>query len=1496
MADSNVTIKMRAVDDGLITTVNNVSNQFTGLTIGTTALAVGFAGLSKAIDSQAGRFLLGAQRAEKYAGAISKLANVNSKALQAFSAVSNATFIGGQLLTITQGVQDAAAVYAKIPQTLQLLQSSGVSTRSIEDFYTLTDAVKGSEASLEAFAISSVEQLGRFEQAAARAGTILRSNLRFDETGEALRANRQEQLQNASQVQDIVNRDLQNSVSSTAALVGQYEVLSAGFTDAAESQQVLGSGLKLIGIGQAGGNVANPTATLQLLTKTLNAYELSASESAKTAAILNGVVENGLTTIQELSLGFGQTAKSAKSAGVGLEDLAGSTSVLTSQGINTANSLTGLQAVYGSIISKTPQAEKALAKLSLNGQRIRFDETEVRTKGFTQALVDLNKAAGGNVKVLQEIFPEELAFRTILSLLAEDGNKLQETVGKIGSTTSASLDEVFDIATGDRVNRFQKIVNRFQELIIKVAQSVAPVFEPGLDVLEKIASTFANLPEPVKQAIGQFIAFQISARATTSAVGILFKTLLSVAGSYLQVRLLSLGLSGQLGKEAAAIRDLITQRKGLVSVGLQLFGIDQKYRLATEQTTKAVEKQNIVSKVFAATQAKLKGVVAKNISSFTGVEVKPENIVEKGKSAAGAVVNSVKEVVAGIGEATGVIQSPVILGADGKPLNATGLERVKGEAQKVGDAIANGFSLGKDKAVAAAEDANQAISATILGADGKPLPVKEATDNVKKQAEKAFANVKPDKLIPKPEDALSRFTELDSEYVKVQSRVESAVNKEIQLQKELENQVEKLSKAREQAARSKIEAAEKADKAVFASREPNINDGTRKQLIDEAVKAQGTADKDAADVNKAADELYEREKRLGAATNNRIDEQLKLSEAQEQAAVKYAEAAQREALARRFNRQAVILEEKAVKAKAIATEAERIASLAPGDMQLQAAARKARATATSLETQALRIKSRAESESAAALGIATAANRTAILAEQGLAETRIFGRTVLFSTTGPLGAVNKLLATEITLKGLSATGSKLLSLANVDLLGGLKGLASALGKGAKGGLTGGFNLLKGGIASVFGTLGPLAPLLALSGLAVVAFREDLFGLRKESNAVADELNNVLKKEQEIANKFGRSQRLLQLKADIKPGDETAVIEDRLTTLRLSGDLTNAQFNQLQETLIKVGEKGELSAEALKTFEAQLDAIRQGAKGKVEQGFTDNVIGGIKGIPGKAGQLFDFIIEDTTALIKNPFNYFGRDKEARAEIAQNREADRLIKNLSSLDNSIASTGINSNSTLQKVNKYNKAIGLTVETNNKLRQGLQLTAEDFEREGLLIDEQKKRNETLISGFEQQIQKEREVLAKVKDPGNRQILENQINLLETEVNTLQKRNEALKQGNEQFVKYYKEILPSLKRAITESSNPELALQNTQDAFSQQFKLDAQGNPTAFVKDITTLRNDAARYQEQVLESFQLGKFDTGVAGAAQDEVARRLRDVRDSQIELPDGTVGNRFGVKD
>lgn len=65
---------------------------------------------------------------------------------------------------------------------------------------------------------------------------------------------------------------------------------------------------------------------------------------------------------------------------------------------------------------------------------------------------------------------------------------------------------------------------------------------------------------------------------------------------------------------------LVTQRKGLVAAGLQVLGIDQRYRLGSIATTQALEQQNAVTRALGQARAAAgnaaRGVVSGNIGSI----------------------------------------------------------------------------------------------------------------------------------------------------------------------------------------------------------------------------------------------------------------------------------------------------------------------------------------------------------------------------------------------------------------------------------------------------------------------------------------------------------------------------------------------------------------------------------------------------------------------------------------------------------------------------------------------------------------------------------------------------------------------------------------------------------------------------------------------------------------------------------------------------------------
>ena len=1349
--ESTATIKLKAEDGGIVATVNQVSGVMTNLSLAATALQFGFKGLEKASSSSFTQMVLGQKSAQGLADSLKQVVAVNSVAVKALSTASDISFWAAQATTAVVGVRDAIREFANIPQTLALMNSSGVSTQSIEQFRGITEAISGSREAAEGLAVSAVTALNRFEQASSRAGTILRSSVNFDEFGGAKRANQSERMENALQVQKMVNAELKNSVSSTEALTGQYEVLSSGFTKAADSQKVLADGAKLIGIGQAGGMYADSAETLKLLTKTLNAYEEGADKSGITAAKLNAIVESGLTTIQELSQGFGQTAKSAKQANIDLDNLSASVAVLTTQGISTLQSLTGIERLSANIINKTPEAEKALAKLSLNGQKIRFDTAEIQAKGFTQALLDLWEAAGKSPQVLSEILPEDLAFRTAIALLAEDGNKLKNTLGSVASATEQGLNDVFEIATSDLVSRFAQIANRFQELVIGVGQSLAPVFEPGIATLERMASFFANLPEPVKQAIGTFISLKITSFAASNALGILGQTGLSLINSYMQVRLISLALSGQLGNEIGVVKNLITQRQGLFAAGLQVLGIDQRWRLSAEATAAAVQKQSVVTKVLSGVQEKAGAIIQANVSGFQSVN-----------SAIASTGNIAQT-------ATGKVQA--FFGAIASSNTA---QNLKAQAQNL---VQN----------------NQTINAIANSASSLGSAIKQDINNI------ALGNA------PRQLDLFDT-----TPYIDRKAQVAQIAN----------------------SIQSQVQTAQTALAGALSNQQPQY------------VQLELFPDPKTTQVQTAA----------------------------------IAQGAQ------------------AVTAATVATKAH---------------------TATVVAAE---------------------------LAEKGLAQTRLFGNNIVFATSGPLGAVNKLLASEINIK-------KALSVANVALNKtisitekGLQGVGAA-GAMEIGGLV--KTVKKAAIpafSTLVGTLGPLAPLLGVVGAGAFLLRDQIWGLGAASRDLAKAFEEARTKQDELQKQLGKDERLLNFKGQINSLEEslnnvdpnkrsaqiaklnlpqvqpdksflqqatdtvatpfkqigqainkslnkdvvapTAALPDQLKPLReqlqqlrSSGDLTSGQFNQLSISLKEVAKGSDISKEKLAALKSQLDAIRQGAPGKPDQGVLDSAKEFVTKIPGWLGGGIDNIVNTVGyAAIGGIFKDLAQGKSIGSgfgEIAKNREADSLIKPMSELAIATEQVGDRILATTEANSKYRKGLLQTEGVNEKIRQGFKLTAQDLEVEKQSYEHNKQLNESQIANLEKTREQQQKVLEGIEDPELKEQFQTQIKLLNSQIDTLKKRNDAMKESYEMILKYQQETLPILQRAIVGEADPTKTYNNLLESFSNKYSDD---NKT-FIKDLSKLRTEAQSVIDQTLQNY-----DRNVAGFDAKGVAEKLTNVLDnSTIEV-------------
>jgi hypothetical protein len=1246
VANSTATIALKLETKDFATKANDASTSLLGLQVAAGGAGLAFRGMGAAARSGVGEFALGAVKVDALTTSLGKASATASTLSGVFGKLSSLAYNTALATTAISGVAAAAEQFARIPQTLNAISASGVSTQTISEFNQMRDAIGGNQTAVEGFVNSAIARLGQFEQAAARSATILKSSTRFDDQGNALRVNAKESMQNALSIQTLVNTKLDNAVTSTDALLAQYEVLSGGFSKQVDSEQVLETALKLTQIGGAGGVASNAGDNAKLLGKTLQAYSLSASDAAKTGAILNAVVENGITTIPELSSGFGAASSSAKAAGISMQALGAGVATLTSIGQDTSEALTGFKGLSDAIINKTPEAAAELSKLSLNGQRIRFDTAEVSTKGFTQALIDLYKATGNSPQALAKIFPNQVAYRAAIGLLTQDGAKFASTFEAVNGATAQSLNDVAKGAGSTRIAEMQKLANKFGELVISIATQVAPVVEPGLNALKRIADAFNKIPEPIKQALGQWIAAQVVAQSTAAGIGILVKTLGDLAGIYAIGRVIGLAMTGQLGAELTVIKQLIVQRKGLGAVLLQTIGINQRHRLSVDAASAALANQGVVAKgvyaaqakgseVAAAASAKFKDIVAKNVAGAklaaeqfgaTPTAGKVANVglsaVTQAKNAAKAVANSQtgQNIRAAASDFLGANPAIGTAGNELKAAAQAAIERVKAEAIKLSqsEAVTNAISTAKAKAGQAAATAQAVITPT--RAQANQARISQITD--------AELNLKAPELVAQSNKIGAEFEATKRElaarektYITRTQELERKRNNFVERAERLENIKDKLSPEAYQ--KSLVKLNQDAEKLTQLGQV----------------------------VQKSKQGLAEYQVKAIRQSRNAVGLNADLASRVAQADTKFAPLVAVESKLQSLNDVAAKAKERAEIAK---TYADNLAKVSPGSEQAIAA--KDRSIAFGNRSD--RIAARAETVGGQYQGLLDSTGaRTALLNQQGLAQTRFGGKLTTYNNSG----IEKILYDDIgkTAKsaGLAISGGFTYVTTNATRA------AIALGAVAKSGATAAATNIKQATGSLFGKVGggitaafkegglkavvakgfdgyiggtaalgqkalpflppaiagAVAPVAVAGAIGALVLRDDIKRgqLAGEFSASVSE---TLKKQQEIKAKYDtRTAPLTDLRASAVGIDDISKIDPvraKLKALEQSGELTAEQLAKLDGSLTEVGKSGKISTDALKKFTAQLDGVRTLDR-PLSKGIVETIGGAIYNLPGQA---------------------------------------------------------------------------------------------------------------------------------------------------------------------------------------------------------------------------------------------------------------------------------------
>jgi len=282
-------------------------------------------------------------------------------------------------------------------------------------FRSISLGAAGMAAAVAGAFTAAAVRAGQFERGVAEIGTLLDGDVR-----PAIASMRSELMQMSVQFGQTLG-------SLTKA---RYDIVSAGFVNAAESADVLRESARLAVAG-----VSTVAETADLLTTAINGLGLSAGDASRVADVLFQIVRKGKTTMSELAGAMGPVFATARTAGVQLEDLGAVMATLTANGVNVAEAAVSLNAVMRAIAAPTDDAAKALDALGINLDR-----------GLMPALADLSKVGGEGLRTLSQFIPSIEALRAAavaasdVQTLTDNFKAMEESSGQVSRAVGMMAD------------------------------------------------------------------------------------------------------------------------------------------------------------------------------------------------------------------------------------------------------------------------------------------------------------------------------------------------------------------------------------------------------------------------------------------------------------------------------------------------------------------------------------------------------------------------------------------------------------------------------------------------------------------------------------------------------------------------------------------------------------------------------------------------------------------------------------------------------------------------------------------------------------------------------------------------------------------------------------------------------------------------------------------------------------------------------------------------
>lgn len=291
----------------------------------------------------------------------------------------------------------------------------------------------------------------------------------------------------------IVSLSNETGIAATDIADNVYNAISAG-QKTGDAVNFVASSTKLAKAG-----FTDSASALDILTTTLNAYGMEASEVDRVSDMLIQTQNLGKTTVGELASAMGKVIPTAKQNNVGLEQLSASYAIMTSNGIATAETTTYLNSMLNELGKGGSNVDKILRNQT--GQS--FAELSANGTSLSQVLSIISDYATASGASFSDMWSSSEAAKAGVILLGDSAERFNGVVQDMLNSTG-STDGAFEKmkTTSDRVAiSINELKNTAMLLGQQLLESLQPVIEAVSAKIHEFAQWFSGLSDSQKQLI-----------------------------------------------------------------------------------------------------------------------------------------------------------------------------------------------------------------------------------------------------------------------------------------------------------------------------------------------------------------------------------------------------------------------------------------------------------------------------------------------------------------------------------------------------------------------------------------------------------------------------------------------------------------------------------------------------------------------------------------------------------------------------------------------------------------------------------------------------------------------------------------------------------------------------------------------------------------------------------------------------------------------------------